>query len=123
MKNLTRMLCAVSAAIAMAAPVAASDLKKLRKEDEFGSLVVGHKYYDDAGNWHIVNADGTLSGSYNKKKLVGAWNWQGRYYCRNIVLGQKKLPMDCQVVYASQTQTQYHRNKGKGDKSKLHTRR
>jgi len=123
MNNLITKLCVATVAVALATPVLASDLKKLRKESEFRAIVVGHKYYDGNGNWHIVNADGTLKGKYNKQKLVGAWNWQGKYYCRNIVLGKKKLPGDCQVVYASDTQTQYHRNKGKGDKNRIHTRK
>ena len=121
--RLSTLFTATATVLALTSPLLAGDLKKVRKEADFRSLVVGHKYYDDAGNWHMVHADGKLTGVYNKKKLVGAWNWQGRFYCRNIVLGGDQLPGDCQVVYASETQTQYHRNKGKGDKGKIHTRK
>ena len=112
-----------AAALTLASPLLAGELKKVRKQADFLAKAAGHKYFDDKGNWVIVNADGTMKGKWNKKKLIGAWNWQGRFFCRNIVLGGNKLPTDCQEMYLSDTQLQGKRQKGKGDWAPLMTRK
>jgi hypothetical protein len=117
------LLTATATVLALSSPLLAGDLKKVRKQADFVAMAAGHKYYDDKGNWVMINADGTMTGKWNKKKLVGAWNWQSRYFCRNIVLGGNKLPTDCQEMYLSDTQLQGKRKKGKGDWAPLMTRK
>jgi hypothetical protein len=116
-------LTATVLALSLCTPVLAADLKKVRKQADFLAQVAGHTYHDGKGNWVVINTDGSMKGKWNKQKLVGAWNWQGRFFCRNIVLGGKALPTDCQEMYLSATQLQGKRNKGKGDWAPLMTRK
>ena len=117
------VILSVVVCAALALPAAAAELKKVKKQADFLGAVAGQKYYDASGNWVVINADGTMKGKWNKQSLVGAWNWQGRFFCRNIVLGGKQLPTDCQEMYVSATQLQGKRNKGKGDWAPLMTRK
>lgn len=108
---------------ALASPGLAADLKRITKENDFRATVVGHKYVSEKGDWIVISADGTLTGKFSKKKLVGAWNWQGKFWCRNIVLDGKKLGSDCQEIHANATQMRSKRQKGKGDWASLMTRK
>ncbi|WP_372885044.1 hypothetical protein [Shimia sp.] len=113
----------LASAMVLANPANAQSLNKITNEDDYRAMVVGHKFYDEHGNWVRSNADGTMVGRFNKEKLRGAWNWQGRYFCRNIILGKNELGTDCQVVYTNGTQLQSKRNKGKGELSDVFVRK
>lgn len=91
----------------------AETFKRITKEDQFRSLVVGKKGVSEMG-WFIVHADGTTTGNILKKKFSAAWVWKNRMYCRNAVLGKDQLGTDCQVVKISGDKVQFIRKYGKG---------
>ncbi len=104
----------VAAATALSGTAAgAENFKRITKEDQFRSLVVGKKGVSEAG-WFIVHAYGTTTGNVFKKKFSAAWVWKNRMYCRNAVLGKDQLGTDCQVVKISGNKVQFIREYGKG---------
>ena len=108
-----RLIPFVLAAGFLAQPAMSENFKRITKEDQFRSLVVGKKGVSEAG-WFIIHPDGTTTGHIFKKKFSAAWVWQKKMYCRNAVLGKKKLGTDCQVVKISGNKVQFIREYGKG---------
>jgi hypothetical protein len=110
------------AAIALALPtLAAAEFKQVKKEKQFRSQIVDHKLTDANGNWTIIKSDGTQSGSFNGQTYVGAWKWNGRYWCRNGKLGGQELGTNCQLVEIDGTSTRFTRDKGKGKSGGTYT--
>ncbi|WP_424977841.1 hypothetical protein [Leisingera sp. S232] len=69
-----------------------------------------------SGNsWIVASADGKLTGVSRKgEKITGAWIWHKRFFCRNIYLGQTRLPEDCNTVSIDGNTATFTRDKGKG---------
>lgn len=107
---------AAGLALCLANPADAAG-KKIRKAADFNAQVVGKSLvYGDGTKISIGN--GTLKGKTGKgDKIIGAWNWQGKFFCRNIQIGSNKLPTDCQAVVIDGDQISFIRKKGKGDSS------
>ena len=105
---------AVAASIVLFAATGAN-AKEIKKKQQFMDAVVGKKLV--SGNtWVMVSADGKISGvGKDNAKVVGAWVWNKRYWCRNVVVGDKALPEDCQKVSIDGNQVTFTRNKGKGE--------
>lgn len=92
-----------------------ADFKKIRKEADFRNLVVGKSVVADNSTVTIA-ADGTLKGkTADGKKIVGAWNWQGRFWCRNVVVDGNALGTNCQQFEIDGTAVRVTRDKGRGD--------
>lgn len=89
--------------------------KDLKKQNQFIEAVADKKLVS-GDTWLIISSDGKLEGTgRNNAKVTGAWAWSKRYWCRNVVVGQKKLPEDCLKVKIEGNQVEFVRNKGKGD--------
>ncbi len=109
---------AVVASIAMAA-AATAEAKEIRKESQFLEVVGGKKLVSGS-TWLIVSADGKIQGDAGKNgKIVGAWVWNKKYFCRNVIIGKNQLPEDCQKVTIDGDQITFTREKGKGDTSTM----
>lgn len=104
-----------AAALALAlTTTATADFKRIKTEKQMRQLVVGKKLVTGNG-YSFVNADGTLTGKFSGKKFSGNWIWNGRFWCRNGVLGGKEIGSDCQVWEIDGNKLRYTRKKGKGD--------
>lgn len=122
-KHFQTSFLASFAAISLSATLAqASDLKRVKTEADFRANVVDRKFTSGNGDWIIIASDGTISGSLNKQKAVGDWNWQGKYWHRHVNIGGTSLGSDSQEVHISATQMRTKRKKGKGDWAPIFTK-
>lgn len=111
MRNFTVPAVAVLSLL-LAAPLA--DAKELRKQKQFDAAVVGKKLVS-GDTWILIAADGSMTGiSRTKEKITGAWIWNKRYFCRNVVVGAKAFPQDCLEVSIEGDTVTFIRDKGKG---------
>jgi len=116
MKNVFMLAALASFSILVAD---AAQAKDIRKQNQFLEAVAGKKLVS-GGTWLVVSADGKIEGNSSKHgKIVGAWVWNKRYFCRNVFIGQNQLPEDCQKVTIEGDQITFTREKGKGDTSTM----
>ncbi|MCL6284116.1 hypothetical protein M3P21_11300 [Ruegeria sp. 2012CJ41-6] len=91
--------------------------KQIKSAADFDSKVVGKTLTYGDGT-HIKIGAGSLNGKTGKgQKIKGAWNWQGKYFCRNVQIGDNMLPTDCQKVTLDGNAITFTREKGKGKAS------
>lgn len=95
---------------------AADPSARIATEQEFREKAVGKKLVYKKG-YVIVHDDGSLTGTFGKKKITGTWSWEDEYYCRTGKVGKKDFGHDCQVVEASGDSLVFITKKGKGKKS------
>ena len=108
---------AVGACLLSLAPLTAiaGSFEQIKTKSEFLEVVADKTLTADWGNM-VIHSNGKISGKAGKQKMVGAWNWQGKYWCRNVRIGnQEESGTDCQKISVDGNQMQYLRNKGKED--------
>ncbi len=94
--------------------VAIANAKDIKKQKQFMDSIVGKKLVSEE-TWLVVSADGKITGDAGKNgKMTGAWVWNKRLFCRNIIIGTNQLPEDCQKVSIDGDQVTFTREKGKG---------
>ncbi|WP_298850646.1 hypothetical protein [uncultured Ruegeria sp.] len=104
-----------AAALLVTGLTSVADAKELKKQSQFVEAVTGKKLVS-GDTWLVISQDGKIEGvGRNNVKITGAWVWNKRFWCRNVVAGQKKFPEDCQKVKIDGSQVEFIRNKGKGD--------
>lgn len=108
-----RTLLAGCIATALVAGPASAGFKWIKKEADFRQMIVGKKLVAESG-WSIAHPDGRLVGKFKPGKLRGNWLWQGRYWCRNALVGGKELGTNCQKVEIDGNTMRLTRDKGKG---------
>ena len=108
-------VASIAALIAsMSMPVHAENYKRIKKSDDFNSMVVGKKLVWDDGNG-VVYPDGTTKGKSNTAgKYYGNWVWQNGYYCRNLIIKGKETGTNCQKIEIDGSNLRMTRDKGKG---------
>ncbi|MCP4319380.1 MAG: hypothetical protein GY789_26180 [Hyphomicrobiales bacterium] len=88
--------------------------KEITTEKQFLEQIAGRNLAE-TDSWVIISPDGTVSGKGpNNGKIVGKWIWEGRYYCRDIVIDGVPLPRDCQTVSIKGDTVAFTHNKGDG---------
>lgn len=107
------LIASVLTCIAIALPVDAQNLKRIKKESDFRSIVVGRTLSDGQATL-ILTEDGKISGKVGANKVVGAWKWGNGFFCRNLNVGNKALGNDCQTVHTNKTEVTFTRKQGKG---------
>lgn len=95
------------------APATAQNAKKIKSEKEFRALVVDKKLSADK-DWMIVKSNGTTEGHIFGEKFSANWVWQNGMYCRNAIMGKRKLGTDCQAVSIAGKSVSFRREYGKG---------
>lgn len=114
--KISQISMALPLCLAFITTPAFADFKWIKSEKEYRAKVVDRPIRDQYGNTYVIKPDGTFTGKTTKgTKVVGAWNWQGRYWCRNLVVGKKKAPTDCIKIELDGKKYRATRNKGKGD--------
>lgn len=113
--------CLTVAALLMFGAASGAFAKDVKKENQFLDAVAG-KTLTGNGATLVISADGKLSGQLSDgRKFAGAWVWNKRYWCRNLVVGGTKVPQDCQTVSLDGNQVTFTRQKGKGDSGGTYT--
>ncbi|MEX0301997.1 MAG: hypothetical protein AB3N24_06195 [Leisingera sp.] len=97
--------------MAAAAPASAGAIKK---QKNFLAAIVGKKLTAE-NHWILITADGKIQGVSPKgEKIIGAWVWHKRFFCRNVFIGQRQLPENCGTVTTEGNTVTFTRDKGKG---------
>lgn len=92
-----------------------ADWKQVTTEEGYISAFVGKNTVDADGNTYRHSADGTFTGKLKSgDKLRGAWQWRGKYWCRNAIIGDRELGTDCQKVEVDGNKWRITRERGKG---------
>lgn len=111
MKFMHLAACALAFSVAAAAPASAGPIKS---EKDFLAKIAGKKLVA-SDHWVLATADGKLQGVSPKgEKIVGAWAWHKRFYCRNVYIGKKQLPQNCLTVTTNGNTVTFTRDQGKG---------
>ncbi|NVK14155.1 MAG: hypothetical protein HWE35_08220 [Rhodobacteraceae bacterium] len=111
MRFLQWTVCALVLGLVAPAPAAA---KPIKKQKDFMSMIVGKKL-EGGDHWILISADGKLRGVSPKgEKIIGAWVWNKRFFCRNVFIGKTQLPENCGTVETEGNTVTFTRDKGKG---------
>ena len=110
------------ACTALAAPVAATDGKRLTTEKEFRELVVDRPLARDRTVFSYTG-DGRISGIVRGERFKGTWNWVGTALCRTATLGSRNLGQDCLAVFVVGDLVIVVRDEGRGPAFALRFRR
>lgn len=114
MRLLTLAACAATFALLSSVQ---AEARQIRKQADFVALLAG-KTLTAGDTWLVLSADGKISGQSSKgEKIVGAWTWSKRFYCRNVYIGQKQLPQNCQSVEVDGNSVTFTHDRGKGRSS------
>ncbi len=107
---------ALACLAAFAATPLLAEFKQVRTEAEYIEKFVGKTLVDPDGNTFRVTADGKLTGKLtNGDKVRGAWKWNRRFWCRNVIVGGRELGTDCQKIEVDGNQYRLTRKKGRGE--------
>lgn len=74
---------------------ASTDFRQIINVSEFANVVVGKPLVRNNTSF-IIEPDGTISGTYGGKMLVGNWEWVGDTFCRSLSVPARRY--NCQVV-------------------------
>ncbi|MFV1492608.1 hypothetical protein VWX97_16770 [Phaeobacter sp. JH18-32] len=114
MKYFAILSVVVSVLFCLPAAGQAGSYKPIKTEAEFLALVGGKTLSADWGSMQIL-PNGKIKGKTNQGKLVGAWQWNGALWCRNVRIGkQPERGTDCQKIGVSGNQLQFIREQGRG---------
>ncbi len=92
----------------------AESWKQVRKEVDFVKILAG-KTVTWPGGTGVLNVDGTTNGTLKDgSEYYGNWVWNGRFYCRNLVIGGKARGTNCAKVEVSGNQVRLSNDKGRG---------
>ncbi len=106
-------LTALAATLALVSTLPA-EARQVRKQADFVKALAG-KTLTAGNSWLILSADGKIKGVTGKgDKITGLWVWNKRFMCRNVYVGQKQLPQDCQTVSIDGDTVTFTRERGKG---------
>ncbi|MDP5217467.1 hypothetical protein Q5Y75_09585 [Ruegeria sp. 2205SS24-7] len=87
---------------------------EIKKEKQFLEEVAGRKLVM-GHSWVRIAPEGSVSGRGPKGgEITGNWQWDGRYYCRDITIDAVPLAQDCQTVSVRGNVVTFTHKKGKG---------
>ena len=87
--------------------------RRITTEQEYRDAIVGKKFVGEDG-YFATHKNGKLTGSYRGKKLIGKWNWKGKFFCRTGKLDGKKIRPACHAIFVKGDTMIGVREKGKG---------
>ncbi len=62
-----------------------------------------------------VTEDGRILGSAFGQKVTGEWQWDGSYFCRDILISGDSIGKNCQTVEISGNTVRFTADRGAGD--------
>jgi len=101
------------AAFTLTAPLAnaATAYSQITSVDVFTQLVVGKTLSRNASAF-VIEADGTISGTYSGRTMVGTWEWVGDAFCRTLTTPRRGY--SCQMVQFDGEAAHFSRYPGNG---------
>lgn len=99
----------------LAAPVWAEGFQTVRDKSTFLSIIEDRDLRIPL--WGItldVKPDGQIRGEALGRPVTGAWRWQGGYFCRDLMWGERDLGPNCQEVKVQGQTVRFTSDKGKG---------
>ena len=95
-----------------AAPVsAASDYIQVTTEAAFSTLVIDKPLVRNH-NAFTIRANGTLTGVYNGREMVGTWEWVGDAFCRTLTTPRRGY--SCQKITSNGENARFMRYPNNG---------
>ncbi|MCB1398412.1 MAG: hypothetical protein H6898_14620 [Rhodobacter sp.] len=88
--------------------------ERLHTEAEYRARVVGHRTSVGDRGHVTVHPDGTVTGVWGGQPVVGAWTWDGGYYCRNLRIGSTETGTNCQRIEVQGNQIRSTNDRGNG---------
>ena len=61
-----------------------------------------------------VRPDGKIDGSAFGRKISGRWEWQDRFFCRDLYWGSSEIGANCQEVKVSGNTVRFTSDEGQG---------
>lgn len=98
----------------LAAPALADGFSKISNRADFVSLIDGR----DLKRFGIklnVTPDGKISGDAFGREVLGAWQWNAGYFCRDLFWGKRDLGPNCQTVQVQGGTMRFIADRGEGD--------
>ena len=108
-------LLAICLAVLLAPPAGAEGFQTVRDKGTFLSLVKGKAL--EIGLWGIslqVKPNGRIEGRALGRPVSGQWQWQGGYFCRDLLWGERDLGPNCQEVKVQGRTIRFTSDKGAG---------
>ena len=112
--NTMRSIVAASAALALwGTDALAEGFQRVEDKGGFISLVKDREL-KRLGIRLKVTDDGRIVGRAFGQQVDGAWNWQGGYFCRELVVGGDPFDSNCQTVLVNGRTVRFVSDKGEG---------
>lgn len=108
-------ICALSAV--MATP-ALADFEPITDEAEFTRLIRDNRL-TRLGIDLTVTPDGRIDGKAFGRPVTGNWAWQGGYFCRDLVWGERDFGYNCQEVARNGDALRFTSDRGRGQSAEL----
>ena len=108
-------ILALSLSVAVpAVPAAASEFRLVTDRNEFVQLVDGREL-TRFGIRLRVSPEGDIEGRGFGHDVWGAWEWSGRFFCRDLGYGNTELGHNCQAVAVRGDTVRFVADQGQGD--------
>jgi hypothetical protein len=122
MKHAVRF-AVVAAIVAILQPgqALANGFQQLEARSQFLSVIEGRKL-TRMGIELDVTPSGEIRGRAFGRPVVGAWNWQDGYFCRDLYWGQRNLGPNCQAVQLDGRTIRFISDRGTGEFADLRLR-
>jgi hypothetical protein len=119
-----RRLILALAVAALPLPAAAGGFVAVTEKGQFLDLVEGRELHIGLyGLTLLVRSDGRIEGTAFGKDVVGKWAWKDGYFCREMLLGQREIPYNCQLVEVNgASKLRFTADQGKGDSADFRLR-
>lgn len=103
----------VLAALAITATqaTAATGYTQITDAEAFNQLVAGKTLSRNASSF-VIETDGTISGTYAGRTMVGTWEWVGDAFCRTLTTPQRGF--SCQMVKSNGENARFMRYPNNG---------
>jgi hypothetical protein len=93
----------------------AQQFKRITTEQEYRETLVGKRLVNENGGWVRATNAGKMEGEFGGKKLVGVWQWNSGYLCRNARLGGDEIGSDCVVIEVGGNMSRATSKQGQGN--------
>lgn len=115
-----RFLVAACAACLLIAPTTgiAEEFETITDEREFVSLIEDRQLKRFAINLRVT-PEGQIVGRGFGRDVIGDWDWQGGYFCRDLFWGETDLGYNCQKVLSDGRSVRFIENQGAGRSADL----
>ncbi|MFD1509188.1 dihydrodipicolinate reductase [Lacimonas salitolerans] len=99
----------------LAVPAWAEEFQTVRDRGTFLSIVQDRNL--NIPFWGIrleVQPDGRIRGEALGRPVSGMWQWQGDYFCRDLMWGERDLGANCQEVKVQGQTVRFTSDRGEG---------